>query len=69
MGYNVLVFPYEPHKIMLVENQKYNQKEYNDAYHDEKYNWKNYDIILSNTSYMITLIFINPKLIKHMFTP
>lgn len=69
MGYNVLVFPYQPFKIMLLENQKYNEKEYNDAFYDEKHNWKKYDVIISNTSYMITLIFINPRLLKYLFAP
>lgn len=26
MGYNVLSYPYEPFKIMLLENQKHNEK-------------------------------------------
>jgi hypothetical protein len=26
MGYNVIAFPYEAHKIMLLENQRFNEK-------------------------------------------
>ena len=54
---------------MLLENQKLNEKEYGDCFYDQKNSWKKIDVVISNTSYMITLIFINPRLIRHMFTP
>lgn len=37
--------------------------------YDEKYNYGGVDVIISNTSYMVTLILLRPTLIKHMFTP
>lgn len=67
LGYNILVFPYHPFRIMHLENQRHNEKEYGDAYHDEKHVWKHYDLVISNVSNKVTIFLINPRLLKHFF--
>jgi hypothetical protein len=69
LDYKVIVLPYRPFKISLADIRKYNQKEFGDACYDEKHSWPNYDIVITNTGNIITLILLKPRLLKSFFAP
>ena len=69
LGYKVVAIPFQPFKIPLASIHQFNQKEYKDAFYEEKNSWPSHDIVVTNTNNMVTLILLSPRMLMSFFSP
>ena len=69
LGYKVVALPFQPFKAPLDSIHRFSQKQYKDAFYQEKNSWTSHDIVVTNTYDMVTLVLLSPRMLQSFFSP